>query len=169
MVFNSEKFQFAQDVVQFGGLKVTNEGIRPTKEFLDTIMDLQMPTNITDIRSFFRMVNQLNYTFSLSAVMEPFRHLLKPGNTFEWSPKLQDLFILAKQEIVNTVKDGVKHFEINRPTCVSTDWSKGGIGYTLRQKWCGCEEVKPDCCKEGWKVNMMGGRFTTPQNRVTAR
>ena len=70
--------------------------------------------------------------------------------------------MLAKQEIVNTVKEGVKHFEINRPTCVSTDWSKGGIGYTLRQKWCKCDGVKPDCCSEGWKVNMMGGRFTTP-------
>ena len=161
-VFNGEKFQFAQDIVQFGGLEVTEDGVRPAKEFLDAIMNLETPTSITDIRSFFGMVNQLNYAFSSSTVMEPFRHLLKPGNAFEWSSKLQDLFMLAKQEIVKTVKDGVKHFEVNRPTCVSTDWSKGGIGYTLRQKWCTCKEVKPDCCPEGWKVNMMGGRFTTP-------
>ena len=161
-MLNSEKFQFAQDVVQFGGLEVTTDGVRPAKEFLDTIMNLPTPTCITDIRSFFGMVNQLNYAFSSSAVMEPFRHLLKPGNAFAWSPKLQDLFMLAKQEIVNTVREGVKHFEVNRPTCVSTDWSKAGIGYTLRQKWCKCEGVKPDCCSDGWRVNMMGGRFTTP-------
>ena len=53
LVFNSEKFQFAQDVVQFGGLEVTNECVRPVKEFLDTIMDLQAPTNITTYVRFF--------------------------------------------------------------------------------------------------------------------
>ena len=161
LVFNSEKFQFAQDIVQFGGLEVTNEGVRPAKEFLDAIMNLPTPSCITDIRSFFGMVNQISYAFCSSTVMEPFRHLLKPGNTFAWSPKLQDLFMLAKKEIADTVREGVKHFEINRPTCLSTDWSKGGIGYTLRQKWCTCEGIKPDCCPEGWRVNLMGGRFTT--------
>ena len=162
LVFNSEKFQFAQDVVQFGGLEVTNEGVRPTKSFLDAILNLPSPTCISDVRSFFGLVNQVSYAFSSSTVMEPFRHLLKPGNTFAWSPVLQDLFMLAKQEIVDTVRNGVKHFEVNRPTCVSADWSKEGIGYTLRQKWCKCDGIRPDCCPTGWKLNLMGGRFTTP-------
>ena len=162
LVFNSDKFQFAQDVVQFAGLEVTLDGVRPAREFLEAINKLPTPTCISDIRSFFGMVNQVNYAFSMSQIMEPFRHLLKPGNAFVWSPLMQDLFMMAKQEITKTVRAGVKHFEVDRPTCVSTDWSKGGIGYTLRQKWCKCAGLKPDCCAEGWKLNLMGGRFTTP-------
>ena len=43
-----------------------------------------------------------------------------------------------------------------------TDWSKGGIGFTLRQKWCKCKGVEFECCPDGWKINLMGGRFTSP-------
>ena len=108
------------------------------------------------------MVNQVSYAFSMSSIMEPFRHLLKPGNAFVWSPLLQECFDEAKKNIVAAVEDGVQHFEVNRPTCVATDWSKGGIGFTLRQKWCRCRNVEFECCSDGWKINLMGGRFTSP-------
>ena len=51
---------------------------------------------------------------------------------------------------------------VNRPICVATDWSKGGIGFTLRQKWCKCKGVEFECCPDGWNINLMGGRFTSP-------
>ena len=41
-----------------------------------------------------------------------------------------------------------------------TDWSKNGVGYLLVQKYCQCPQITPVCCTGGWKVCMVGSRFT---------
>ena len=63
LIFNRDKFQFGQDVVEFARFVITIDGVRPCKKFLDTIRAFPTPTNITEVRSFFGMVNQVNYAF----------------------------------------------------------------------------------------------------------
>lgn len=41
-----------------------------------------------------------------------------------------------------------------------TDWSKTGMGFILTQKPCNCLHINPTCCKEGWKVCLLGSQFT---------
>ena len=65
----------------------------------------------------------------------------------------------AKEKIVDLVKEGVKSFQINRVTVVNADWSKIGIGFALLQKHCGCWGVDLRCCREGWKLCLVGSRF----------
>ena len=160
LIFNSDKFQFGRDTVDFAGLEITSYGVRPSKRFLDSIMAFPRPENISEVRSFFGMINQVSFSFAMSEIMEPFRHLLRPDTQFIWSPELQKCFIKAKERIVEAVKEGVQHFEMGRPTCLACDWSKAGIGFFLLQKWCDCKEVHPRCCNEGWKLVLAGGRFT---------
>ena len=52
--------------------------------------------------------------------MELFRQLLS-AKTFFWDSTLEELFEKSKVEIVDLVRDGVKTFEPNRPTCLATD------------------------------------------------
>ena len=162
LIFNSDKFQFGRDTVDFAGLEITSYGVRPSKRFLDSIMAFPRPENISEVRSFFGMINQVSFSFAMSEIMEPFRHLLRPDTQFIWSPELQECFIKAKEKIVEAVKEGVQHFEMGRPTCLACDWSKAGVGFFLLQKWCDCKEVHPRCCNEGWKLVLAGGRFTRP-------
>ena len=162
LVFNGDKFQFGQDIVEFAGLEVTNDGVRPSRRFLDAISNLPTPSNITDVRAFFGMVNQVNYAFAMSDIMEPFRHLLKPGTPFLLTSHLENSFVEAKKMIVEAVKEGVKYFEMGRITCLATDWSRKGMGFFLMQKWCNCSNIHPRCCLTGWKLVLAGGRFTTP-------
>ena len=162
LIFNSEKFQFASDTVDFAGLEITSTGVRPSKKILESILQFPAPANISEVRSFFGLVNQVNYAFASSETMEPFRHLLKPGTPYRWSPLLEKKFMEAKEMIVKCVEEGVKHFEVGRPTCLATDWSKQGLGFFLLQKWCNCVERKPGCCRDGWKLVLAGGRFTSP-------
>ena len=67
--------------------------------------------------------------------MELFRQLLS-AKTFFWDSTLEELFEKSKVEIVDLVRDGVKTFEPNRPTCLATDWSKSDIRFNLTQKHC---------------------------------
>ena len=77
IVFNPEKFHFACDEVEFAGFLVTANGFRPTRKKTEAIHHFPIPTNITDVRSWFGLVNQASYAFSQAEVMAPFRELLR--------------------------------------------------------------------------------------------
>ena len=62
---------------------------------------------------------------------------------------------------MDQVRDGVSTFDINRYTCLQTDWSREGVGYLLLQKHCDCcMEKAPVCCPGGWQLIFAGSRFT---------
>ena len=166
LILNPDKFQFAQETVEFAGLEVTMTGVRPARKFLEAIKVFPRPTTLSEARSFFGMVNQVNYAFATSEIMAPFRHLLRPDTwdkTLQWTDEVQDRFERAKQEIIEAVEEGVRHFEMDRPTCLGCDWSRTGLGFFLMQKWCKCDtKDAPRCCANGWKLVLAGGRFTKP-------
>ena len=71
--------------------------------------------------------------------MAPFRDLLKKKNTkFYWDDQLDKIFNDSKEKIIDMIREGVCTFEKDRVTCLSTDWSKVGMGFTLSQKHCKC-------------------------------
>ena len=169
IIFNQEKFVFAKKTCEFAGFELTPDGYRPPERVLDSIMKFPTPKSITDIRSWFGLINQVAYAFSQSQTMAPFRDLLSHKNKkFYWDEALEQVFKNSKVQIVNLIKDGVRNFEINRPTCLSTDWSKSGIGYTLTQKYCDCtkdaetKSFTPICGDGHWKLVLAGSRFTKP-------
>ena len=157
---NPEKFVFASETVEFAGFEITPTTVRPCKKSLEAILSFPTPQNITDMRSWFGLLNQVAYAFSVAEHMQPFRHLLKPGTLFQWTPELDKLFEESKLAIVREIEEGVRIFDMSKPTCLATDWSKTGIGFWLYQKHCSCESTQPRCCPTGWKVSMVGSRFT---------
>ena len=95
--------------------------------------------------------------------MAPFRELLKPRKTLYWDETLEELFRQSKQKIVEEICQGVQIFDKTKPTCLITDWSKTGIGFWLIQKHCKCPKVDMKtlfCCRDGWKITLVGSRFT---------
>ena len=160
IILKPSKFKFALDEIEFAGFNITNESVRPSKKFSSAISGFPTPTNLTDIRSWFGLVNQISYAFSVADTMQPFRSLLKPGNKFEWTTELDDAFQASKKVIIDEIGKGVMIFDKSKPTCLATDWSKTGIGFWLFQKHCACSGTKPFCCKSGWKITLVGSRFT---------
>lgn len=161
ITFNPEKFHFAKDTVEFAGFDITLEGYKPPSRILQAIQDFPSPTNLTNMRSWFGLINQTAYAFAQAPVMSPFRELLKKGKPFYWDDTLESVFQQSKVAIVDAVKEGVKSFKKRRPTWLSTDWSKSGIGFTLFQKHCQCPGHENPFCGAGhWKVVYAGSRFT---------
>ena len=58
LIFNSDKFQFGQETVEFAGLDVTMEGVKPSKKFLEAIKAYPRPDTLSEARSFFGMINR---------------------------------------------------------------------------------------------------------------
>ena len=161
ITLNPDKFVFAKQTVDFAGFTITPTSVRPCSKFLKAIESFPTPTNVTDIRSWFGLINQVAYAFASAERMLPFRTLLKPGTPFEWNEKLDRLFKESKVIIVEEICKGVEIFDKSKPTCLATDWSKDGVGFWLLQKHCTCSSSTPLCCRTGWKVALVGSRFTS--------
>ena len=134
IVFNPEKFHFAEKEVEFAGFQITEDGIKPTKRMTEGISSFPTPKNITDVRSWSGQENQVSYAFSQAEIMALFWELLKTKDQkFYWDDTLDKIFEELKLRIRKEIENGVNTFEINRPTCLSTDFSRTGIGYFLFQ------------------------------------
>ena len=163
IVFNKKKFQFCQDEVEFAGFCIGKNTVRPSEKILESIRDFPVPKNISDVRGWFGLVNQVAPFFANRPVMEPFRELLKPaarGKQIYWDDNLTKLFEESKVIIINAIKEGIKCFKIGDWTCIMPDFCKTGIGFLLTQKRCKCENISPYCCPGGWQVVLAGSRFT---------
>jgi hypothetical protein len=160
--FNSSKFVFGAEEVGFLGFQLTKDAVKPTDTYLASIQDFPEPSDLTGARSWFGLINQVNFAFADSELMLPFRHLLKPGTSFDWTPELSQLFKKIKHKIIEAVKKGIMTFDMNRQICLATDWSRTGMGFALLQRHCACTAPTPLCCPGGWKLAYAGSRFTTP-------
>ena len=134
IILNPEKMQFCQTEIDFAGFHITRDKVEPLPKFIAAIKDFPKPKNITDIRSWFGLVNQCSHYNQLSKCMLPFRHLLSLKFKFEWTNELDEAFEKSKELIIEAIKEGVAIFDPKRATCLRTDWSKSGIGFYLGQK-----------------------------------
>ena len=98
IMFNLPKFQFCRGEVEFVRYWLTEDGMKPTKTMLDSIHNFPQPHNISGVRGFIGLVEQVAWAFSKTEVMLPFRELLKKGTIFCWSQELHNSFKKAKGE-----------------------------------------------------------------------
>ena len=160
VVFNLSKFVFCEKETEYAGLALTSHGVAPSQSMLKAIVDFPTPTCLTDARSWFGLVNQVAWAYSLGPIMQPFRDLIKSKSPFVWNEMLQAAMDHSKQVIIDLVQEGVSTFDMNRITCLAPDWSKEGMGFLLLQKYCSCPLPKaPVCCPEGWRLVFAGSRF----------
>jgi hypothetical protein len=163
VILNVKKFQFCQETVDYAGFRITTSGIKPQEKFIRAIREFPTPSKITDVRSWFGLVNQVGHYNKLCVVMAPFKPLLSPRTQFVWTAELDAAFQRSKQIIIDAIIEGVEIFDPKRRTCLRPDWSKTGIGFFLSQKHCGCSQKLPGCCEDGWKITLAGSRFLKPE------
>ena len=102
------------------GFVVTSAGYKPTKNALDAIANFPVPASLTDIRSWFSLVEQVSYAFAKSEVMSPFRELLRKNKKFYWDDQLTEIFKKARIQVTELVRQGVTLFELGRETMLLT-------------------------------------------------
>ena len=75
--------------------------------------------------------------------MAPFHHLLSPATGFAWTDDLEEASVASKKKIIEMIQIGVFAFDMDLETCLSTDYSKEGMGWILQQKTCICAMISP--------------------------
>ena len=85
--------------MEYLGFEITADSVRPSETYLQSIKEFPQPTDITGIRSWFGLVNQVAYAFSMTDTMKPFREMLKPTTEFIWTDNIQKSFTESKETI----------------------------------------------------------------------
>ena len=60
ITLNPEKFTFAEEKVKYIGYLIISKGVEADLDKISTMMNHPKPSNITELRSFMGMVNQLS-------------------------------------------------------------------------------------------------------------
>ena len=61
------------------------------------------------------------WAYAIKPEMHPLRELVKPSTPFYWDDELERVFQASKAHILNLVEEGVKKYQIGRPTCFATE------------------------------------------------
>ena len=98
------------------------------------ISDFLRPTNITELRSFMGLVEQLaGFSTEVAAAKGPLRPLLSARNAFIWTEDHDSAFAAVKAAL--TAPPILAHFDPDLETSLQVDASrKQGMGYALLQR-----------------------------------
>ena len=83
IILNSDKFQFAQQTVDFAGFRISASSVELLPEFFGAIRQFPTPANITDIRIWFGFVDHVANHAQLRDHVAPFKPFLSPKRKFE--------------------------------------------------------------------------------------
>ena len=153
ITLNPNKVKFAQPEVKFAGYLVGRDGTKADPEKLSAIAAFPTPKNISDVRSFLGLVEQLaGYSTEVSGALGPMRPLLSSKNPFVWTPDHDRAFQATKDALAKPPV--LQAFDPSRETALHTDASRlNGLGYILLQK---------DPGTDRWHLIECGSRFVTP-------
>jgi hypothetical protein len=126
------KFYVGEEV-KFAGFIITGTGIKPDPGKIRAISDFPAPTNISALRSFLGLANQLGMFHSgLAAATDDLRWLLKKDVAWSWTPEIHNAFLRVKELLSSEAC--VRPFQTNRLAELITDASSiHGLGFALLQ------------------------------------
>ena len=120
--------------VKFAGFIFNADGVSPDPDKTAAIRDFPAPTNLTELRSFLGLAQQLgHFAPDLSHMASRLRALLKKDVVFQWLPDHQKDFDGIKKVLCSPIV--AKPFDPSLPTELLTDASRCyGIGCALVQR-----------------------------------
>ena len=130
---NPSKCKFGKSQQTFLGHLVDQEGIRADPEKTSAVTKMKPPMNISELRRFMGMVNQLGkFLPNLTNLTQPLRQLLSKKSTWLWGPDQDRAFADVKAELAKPTVLAL--YDPSLPTKVCANASSHGLGAVLMQK-----------------------------------
>lgn len=131
---NKDKFVFGQKTAKFAGHILSKNGYSLDPDLCRAIAQFPKPTNISDLRSFFGLANQLSsFSKNVAEALQPLRSLLSTNNAFMWTENHNIAFTEARN--ILSSESMLAYYDPQKPTILATDASRlNGLGLLLTQE-----------------------------------
>ena len=124
------KCQFAQSSVTYLGHVIDVDGVHPTSEKVEAIMNAPSPKNVDELRAWLGMLNYYGrFLNNLSTMLQPLNNLLKKEVAWEWSSECEAAFKSSKEALSSSRL--LVHFDSRKPIVLACDASQYGLGAVI--------------------------------------
>ena len=119
--------------INFAGFSLSPAGLLPDSDKIKALSDFPMPSNLTNLRSFLGLANQLGgFIENLASKTAPLRGLLKKGVSFTWTTDHTNAFLSLRRELASPSL--ISYFDPSLETVLLSDAScLHGLGFALMQ------------------------------------
>ena len=132
ITLNMDKCHFGVRTVVFLGHVISEQGVSVDPNKTRAILSMKSPNNVSEVRQFLGMVNQLmKFVPNLAALTAPIRCLLKKGTDWTWDEPQRQAFEHLKKAITSGTV--LANYNREADTRITADSSSYGLGAVIEQ------------------------------------
>ena len=127
---NRDKCEFGVREVVYLGHRMNVEGLQPTTEKFDAVVNAPVPRNVSELKSYLGLINYYaKFLPQLSTTRAPLHYLQRKNTKWHWRHKQQAAFEASEKLLISA--EVLVHCDVKKDLILSCDTSPYGIGAVL--------------------------------------